>query len=83
MWAAILAIIPAVVGWVGDIIGYFQASAAEQTAADAAEQTAEGQHSTDGIQSVTDLNSSNSQNAALDAVEQGLGKPVVITETKK
>lgn len=71
MWAAIIAFLP----FISKIIDWFAAKKAEQTAADNAEQTAEQQHANDGLQSVSDKDSSDAQNAALDKIKEELSKP--------
>lgn len=66
--------------WFGSIVGFVvswvQQRIASQNAANSAEQAAEGQHQTDGAQSVADQGSSDAQNAALDGLAQQLDNPV-------
>lgn len=82
MWAAIVAMFPVVAGWINLVVGWFQARAAAQTAADSAETTAMTQHQNDGAQSVSDKDSSDAQNAALDQLEKQIDNPIPIVITK-
>lgn len=81
MWTALLALFPTIAGWINLVIGWFQKRAADQTAADGLEQTAETQHQNDGAQSVEDKISADAQNEALDQLEQGLKDPTPIVVT--
>jgi hypothetical protein len=82
MWAAILGIFPIVAGWINSIVGYFQAQAAEQTAANTAEGTAETAHQNDGSQSVVDQTSTDAQNSALDGIANQIDNPTPVVVVK-
>lgn len=82
MWSAILALFPTIASWINLIVGYFQARAAAQTAADSAETTAMTQHQNDGAQSVEDKDSSDAQNAALDQLANQIDNPIPIVIIK-
>lgn len=79
MWAAILGLFPTVAGWINMLIGVFQKRAADQSAAGAAEQSAESDHQNDGAQSVANKASADAQNLALDQIKQSLENPIPIT----
>ena len=82
MWAGILAIFPTLAGWINAILGWFQAKAAAQNAADGSEQKAEGDHQNDGAQSVVDKDSTDAQNAGLDNAEKQLENPIPVVVVK-
>lgn len=75
-------IFPTIAGWINLIIGYFQQKAADQKAANDAETVAEQQHQADGAQSVSDKESDDAQNAALDQIQQQLENPIPVVVTQ-
>lgn len=82
MWSAILALFPTVAGWINLVVGWFQARSAAQDAANTAETTAMTQHQNDGAQSVSDKDSSDAQNAAIDQLENQIDNPIPIVIIK-
>jgi uncharacterized protein YaiL (DUF2058 family) len=65
--------------WIGQlvtaVINWWTQRSADQTAADQAEASAIAAHQNDGAQSVADKVSSDSQNAALDALDRAHDNP--------
>lgn len=66
-------------GWFGQVVGlvvnWYAARKAAQDAQLAAMQTQEQEHMNDGAQSVSDQDSANTQNDALNKIENGLNAP--------